>query len=67
MANSKSGLPISAWPELSRETSVRVCSYVKGDFMRGVGSMIMEAEQFSDLPAWRAEEARVKSRQSPKA
>lgn len=29
--------------------------------------MIMEAEQFSDLPVWRPEEARVKSRQSPKA
>lgn len=29
--------------------------------------MIMEAEQFSDLPVWRSEEARVKSRQSPKA
>lgn len=29
--------------------------------------MIMEAEQFSDLPVWRPEEAREKSRQSPKA
>lgn len=29
--------------------------------------MIMEAKQFSDLPVWRPEEARVKSRQNPKA